>query len=210
MDNSIEKEQILIKDHVKFNKDGSPRKPAGRKPANVLRALGKPNGRQKRQAGSPDKIQWTEKEKLNCVCVFSVCGNSRRTSELTHIPEATIRTWKQTDWWQELSERIVQEADEQLDTKLTSIVDKAVEALNDRLENGEEVYDIRSGKIIKKTVGAKDSAFIFATAVDKRQLLRGKATSRVEKVTVDTRLNRLAEQFKAFTNTKTIEGELVE
>jgi hypothetical protein len=203
-------EPILIKDVIKFNKDGSPRKPPGRKPVNVLRALGKPSGRQKRVAGSPDKVQWTEKEKLNCVCVFAVCGNSRRTSELTAIPEATIRTWKQTEWWAEISERIVQEADEQLDTKLTSIVDKAVEALNDRLDNGEEVYDIKSGKVIKKSVGAKDSAFIFATAVDKRQLLRGKATSRVEKVTIDTRLGRLAEQFKAFTNSKTIEGEIVD
>ena len=141
---------------------------------------------------------YSEKEKINACCVFAVSGNSRRTAEITKIPEATLRAWKQTIWWQEITVRIYEEQDEGLSSKLTSLVDNAVDAINDRLKDGDYLYNPKLDKLVRKPINARDLAAVTVMAVDKRQLLRGEPTSRVEKVSVDERMKDLAMQFKKF------------
>lgn len=153
---------------------------------------------------------YTEKEKINAVCVFAVSGNSRRTAELTNIPEATIRTWKTTLWWNEVTTRIYEEQDEELSSKLTKMVDKAVDAINDRLDGGDYFYNPKLDKLIRKPINARDVAAVAVMAVDKRQLLRGQPTSRIEKVSVDERMKDLAMQFKKFALSKEITQEETE
>ena len=173
--------------------------------------LGRPTTEQSRRTApivkgrvKGKRDHYTEKEKINACCVFAVSGNSRRTAEITKVPEATIRAWKQTIWWQEITVRIYEEQDEGLSSKLTSLVDKAVEAINDRLEHGDYLYNPKMDKLIRKPIGARDLAAVTVMAVDKRQLLRGEPTSRVEKVSVDERMKDLAMQFKKFALSKEI------
>jgi hypothetical protein len=172
---------------------------------------GAPTTLAKRRASAPvkGKVQgkrdhYSEKEKINACCVFTVCGNSRRTAELTKIPEATIRSWKTTVWWNEVTARIYTEQDEELSGKLTKLVDNAVDQLNDRLTSGDYIYNPKQDKIIRKPINARDIASVTAMAVDKRQLLRGKATSRTESVSVDERMKDLAKQFKQFAQAKEV------
>jgi hypothetical protein len=150
---------------------------------------------------------YTDKEKLNAVCVFAVTGNSRRCAEIAKLPEATIRSWKQTVWWAEAMSRVVAEKDEELTYELSNLVDKAVREVNDRLDNGNYVYDTKRGELIRKPVDAKELAIVTAIAIDKQQLLRGKPTSRTEAVSQSERLNSLQDQFRKFTQAKTIEQE---
>jgi hypothetical protein len=147
---------------------------------------------------------FTDKEKLNAVCVYAVAGNSRRVAEITGIPEGTIRSWKGTEWWHEAMQKIVVEQDDELGTKLTSLVNKAVDAVNDRLENGNYVYNPKLDKLIRKPVDAKELAIVTAISIDKRQLLRGLPTSRTENITQTERLNKLSEQFKKFVTAKEV------
>ena len=153
---------------------------------------------------SGNKTFYSEKEKLNVCCVFAVTGNSRRTAELTKVPEATIRAWKTQAWWHDVTSRIHEEQDEEISGKLTKLVDNAVNQINDRLEHGDFVYNPKLDKLIRKPVGARDVAAVAVMAVDKRQLLRGKATSRTEKIGVDERMKDLAAQFKKFAQAKEI------
>ena len=150
---------------------------------------------------------YTDKEKMEVACTFAVTGNSRRTSELTGISEGTIRSWKTTEWWNELQSRIVKEQDEELGTKLTKLVDKAVDEINDRLTAGDYVYNPKADKLIRKPVNAKDLSIVAAVMVDKRQLLRGQPTSRVEKVSQEETLKKLAEDFKRFAIAKEVKQE---
>jgi hypothetical protein len=147
---------------------------------------------------------FTDKEKMEAACAFAVTGNSRRTAEITKIAECTIRAWKQTEWWNEIQSKIVKEQDEELDTKLTKLVDKAVDQVNDRLDSGDYLYDAKNQKMVRKPINGKDLAIITAITVDKRQLLRGLPTSRTEKVSQDERLLKLAEQFKSFVGARDI------
>lgn len=148
---------------------------------------------------------YSDAKKMEVACCFAVCGNSRQASEITKVPEGTIRAWKGTEWWHEIMTRIHQEEDEELDTKLTKLVNKAVEHVNDRLENGDWIYNAKQDKLLRKPVSAKDVAIVTAITIDKRQLLRGQPTSRVEKVSQDERLGKLAEQFRKFSQAKEIE-----
>lgn len=148
---------------------------------------------------------FTDKEKLNAVCVFAVAGNSRRVAELTGIPEGTIRSWKATAWWNETMNRIITEQDEELGSKLTKLVNKAVDEVNDRLENGNYVYNPKMDKLIRKPVDAKELAIVTAISIDKRQLLRGLPTSRTENVSQTERLKGLSEQFKKFVTAKEVQ-----
>lgn len=153
-----------------------------------------------------NRTHYSDKEKMEAACAFAVTGNSRRTAELTNIAEGTIRSWKTTEWWNEIQARIIKEQDEELDTKLTKLIDKAVDEVNDRLGEGDYVYNPKLDKLIRKPVNAKDLAITSAVLVDKRQLLRGQPTTRVEKVSQDETLLKLAEEFKKFAKAKTIEA----
>lgn len=155
-----------------------------------------------RKAGRRD--HYSEKEKLNAVCVFAVAGNSRRVAEITKIPEATIRAWKSTEWWADAMSRIITEQDEELNSKLTKLVDKAVDEVNDRLENGNYIYNPKLDKLVRKPVDAKELAIVTAISIDKRQLLRGQPTSRTETISQDERLKKLSAQFKSFAQAKEV------
>lgn len=160
-----------------------------------------------RRAGRRD--HYSEKEKLNAVCVFAVAGNSRRVAELTKIPEATIRAWKSTEWWADAMSRIITEQDEELNSKLTKLVDKAVDEVNDRLENGNYVYNPKLDKLVRKPVDAKELAIVTAISIDKRQLLRGQPTSRTETISQDERLKKLSDQFKRFAQAKEVTQDAI-
>lgn len=149
---------------------------------------------------------YSDAQKMKVVCTYAVTGNSRRTSEMTKVPEGTIRVWKQTEWWHEIMSRIREEQNEELDVKLTALVEKAVDAVNDRLEHGDYRYIAKTGELVRQPVSMKDLAIVTAITVDKRQLLRGEPTSRVEKVSENEKLVRLAEEFKNFNKAKTIES----
>lgn len=186
-------EPIKVDSSILKKKPGRPTTIAARRKSTPVQ--GKVKGNRK---------HYTEKEKLNAVCVFAVAGNSRRVAEITNIPEATIRAWKTTEWWNEAIQRIVVEQDEELGTKLTKLVDKAVDAVNDRLENGNYVYNPKLDKLIRKPVDAKELAIVTAISIDKRQLLRGQPTSRTETISQDDKLKRLSEQFKNFVAAKEV------
>lgn len=159
-------------------------------------------------AGAKKRHGWySDAKKLEVACAYAVSGNSRRVSELTKIPEGTIRAWKQTVWWHEIQSRIHQEQNEELDVKLTKLVDKAVDQINDRLESGDYVYNAKEDKLVRKPVNAKDIAIVTAITLDKRQLLRGEPTQRVEKISENEKLTRLAEQFKKFALAKEIDND---
>ena len=148
---------------------------------------------------------WPEEKKIEVAALYaSGVVNSTDLERLTGVPGTAIRTWKQTDWWPELLERIHSEVDNDIVSKFTNIVDKSLETIQDRLINGDYYYNKKSGEIHRRPVSMRDANIVATSMVDKRQLLRGKATSRSESGSVDARLLKLAEEFKKFAAAKEI------
>jgi uncharacterized protein YicC (UPF0701 family) len=102
------------------------------------------------------------------------------------------------------------EDDQKLDAKTTKLIDKALEQLMDRIENGEHIYDQKTGKIKRMPAKLRDLNTAFNTILDKRQLLRNKPTKIVEQHSTAAQLQNLAESFAKFVQKSIPEPDLVE
>lgn len=137
---------------------------------------------------------YSDNKRIEVTTLYAALGHCGKVAELAKIPESTVRAWRKTAWFKELLDEIHEENDEKIDAKFTNLVEKSLDQLGDRIENGDYVLD-KFGELHRKPVGARDLALVTAINIDKRQLLRGKPTSRSESVTTEGRLANLAEQF---------------
>ena len=98
-------------------------------------------------------------------------GSMRRTAEATGIPVRTLYDWQKTDWWETLVAQVRTEMEGEIDATLSKMIQLALAATMDRLENGDYVVTAK-GEIVRKPVSARDVMAILAMAIDKRQVLR--------------------------------------
>lgn len=158
---------------------------------------------------------WSEAKRIEAVTLHLSIGSLPEVSRIMGIPYKTLEQWKAKDWWKELVAKIQQDEDANLDAKTNKIVNKALDALMDRIENGEYIYDQKTGKIKQTPAKLADLTRAFNVVLDKRQLLRGQPTKIIEQSTTATQLQNLADQFASFVKKTTspeipfIEGESV-
>ena len=164
-----------------------------------------------RMAGkTTTKRGWYPPEKRIQIATAFVAGMTNATDleRLSGVSASAIRNWKQKDWWADLIERVRREQDEVIDAKFTKIIDKTLDTIVDRLEGGDYKMD-RFGELHRVPVGMKDAASVATSVVDKRNLLRGKPTSRTERLSDKDQLANLAKEFRKFAGAKQIEGEVI-
>jgi len=158
---------------------------------------------------------WPEEKRIEVVALYAAGMTSPdELSRLTKVSPTTIKTWKTEDWFTDMLDKVHTSIDQDIVSKQTAIVDKALEAIQDRLSNGEYIVKSRKqpdgsykDEIHPRPVNMRDANIVATTVVDKRQLLRGKATSRSEKIGVEARLEKLAEEFKRFSAAKDVTAE---
>ena len=145
------------------------------------------------------KHNWTDKKKIEVVTSYLALGKAPMVEAVTGVPSQTIRIWKMQPWWKDLVKEIQTSEDQELDGKLSRVIDKSIDVINDRLEKGDFILDSRSGSIKRVPVKFKDTHRVASDLLDKRNVLRGKPTSITERVSTDDVLKRLALQFQEFT-----------
>lgn len=165
--------------------------------------FGKPIILQKRQ-GKPPHLNWKRgyymKEELeHAAVIYLATGDYKVAASLSKVPEHQIRSATKTDWFREVAAQFREENKAQLDAKFSAIIDTALGELAERLANGDHVYNARADKLVRKPVGAKELAIITAVNVDKRQLMRGEATS-ISQSNSTPKLEQLAERFERLAN----------
>lgn len=147
-----------------------------------------------------EKGMYPEQKRIEAATLYAATGNMARVSELSGVPLHLVRTWRRTDWFQDLLREIWEENNEKIDAKFTQIIEKSLEQIQDRLENG-DVHVLKTGEIIRKPISAKDLSLVSAINVDKRQLLRGLPTARTEAAgATDKNINRLERIAETFEN----------
>lgn len=165
--------------------------------------------RKKKVPGSA--AHWSDNQRIQLVTTWLATGNLALAASTLQIPEVTARRWKAQSWFKQMVEDIRSEENIQLDSKLAKVVDKSVEALLDRVENGDFQFDQREGRMIRKPISARDASTVTRDMIDRRELLQGK--KQVEKDNtrkVEDRLLKLAEEFGRFARAKTIQPETIE
>lgn len=144
-------------------------------------------------------------QKTDACAMYCVYGDIEQVSELTGIPAKFLREWKQEPWWNEIQKKVFVEQNEKLAGRISGVLDKSLEHLVDRIDNGDYLWDVRKSKLVRKPVDTKVLATVFNTLVTRRQLIRGEPTSITTQVGVDDRLKLLAQQFEKFAAAKEVE-----
>jgi hypothetical protein len=148
------------------------------------------------------KGMYPEKKKIEVVTIYAATGDAKRASDLTKVPESTIKAWRKQEWFHDLLNEIREENNERIDAMFTNIVERSLEQVQDRIENGDFAVHPKTGELIRKPVGVRDLSLVSAINIDKRQLLRGLPTSRTESVNAPNKLEQLADAFIKLANTK--------
>lgn len=158
-----------------------------------------------------DKHKWySEEDRIKAATVYSVTGKAVEVERITGIPAYIIRKWKTLEWWPQIIDRVRQEKDDELDSKFTEIVDKTVGVINDRLENGDYVYDNKTGQVIRKPIDGKSAAVITSIFVDKRELLRRKETTNIVQASIQERLERIAKDVRKLAGKPPSDGDIID
>lgn len=178
-------------------KDVSPDKITGYTFKGIPIVLQKSRGRPKTGGIARAMSQgiFPEEKYVEAATLYAATGNVEKVFALTNIPVKILKSWVRQAKFREILEQIREENDEKIDAKFTELVEGALDGLQDRITNGDYIYDTKRGVLLRKPVSAKDLAVTTAINIDKRQLLRGKPTSRTETLGSGKRLEQLAEQF---------------
>jgi len=139
--------------------------------------------------------QYTDEDRYKVCLLMAIKGNATRVSEEVGIPARTISDWTHTEWWVDMSARVREQKDKELDSRWSEIIELATSKVTERLKKGDYAKHDRDGTVLFKPVSAKDAQMVAAIGYDKRALQRGDPTSRTEKVSVEKRLDSLTERF---------------
>lgn len=145
---------------------------------------------------------WPIEKRVEVVSQFLVLGNLKMVSAITGVSYELVREWKTQPWWKELESEIRQTQNIEMDTKLSKIVDKSLDAVLDRVENGEFFYDQKAGKIKRKPASLRDVARVSVDMISKRELIRHGVEDRKEttQIAVAEQLKLLASEFSRWNN----------
>lgn len=150
------------------------------------------------------KKHWAKEKKLQAVTQWLALGNLRLVSAMTGVSHGVLKQWRIQPWWKEFENEIRNTENLEIDNKLTKIVQRSMDAVIDRLENGEPVINNKTGEVVRKPVSMKDAAKVTNDMLTKRELLRGNATSRTEAAAIPMaeQMKLLAEQFARMATAK--------
>lgn len=169
-----------------------------------------------------DRGHWSEKKRLEVLTLYVATGSLTLAAQQANVPYETAKSWSNKDWWKEKVKEIQNEEYDKMDAKLSKVLDSALEKVMDRIENGEYIYDPKTGKTKLMPAKLRDLNVAFNSLMDKRQLIRKQPTKIVEQSSTAAQLQNLADQFAQFVTgkvkkdtfndlvDKVIEGETVE
>lgn len=136
-------------------------------------------------------------------------GSVKMVSELTKIPQDTIYIWKRTDWWNNLVNEIRKEERLTLSTKLKNVMEASWAVVADRLENGDWIYDQKTGELRRKPVSVRDAGKIAIDAANLRTKMDIQENHTIANEQIEEKLAKLAKAFtnlsKGITNNQSVE-----
>lgn len=153
----------------------------------------RPSGRRRgvNQVGK----SWSDSQKIEAVTLWLSLGNLVLVGATLKIPEVTLRKWRATQWWKEIAEEIQLQDKIQLSATAKNIVDKSLGVLADRLENGDWIYDQKSGQMRRKPVAMKDALAVADKMLDHKERMDKTVVSVETTESVENKLTNLMEKF---------------
>jgi len=152
---------------------------------------------QRTKSGKKQEGWWPYEKRVEVISSYIALGNAALVEGVTGVPSGTVRQWRTQDWWRELETQLRTEGNLELDAKLKKLVNKSIDAVMDRIENGEYVFNVRTGNVERVPARLRDVAKVASDAIDKSILLQKFTTKVEEGPKLDDHLKKLAEEFVA-------------
>lgn len=147
---------------------------------------------------------YPEDDRIEAATLWAVTRDVEKVHQITTIPRWAIRRWMKEPWWDNIVQQVRKEQNELLDAQLTKVIGKAVEVIQDRIENGEVYVDRKTKEQYRVPVNVKSASIALEVTAKERHLIRGEATTRSESVSDDQKLVKLKEQFEKLAQSKQI------
>lgn len=145
-------------------------------------------------------------KRIEVVTKWLAIGNMRIVSEVTGVSYQLCRMWKQESWWNDIVAEVKASRAIALDTKLSKIVDRSLEMIDDRLVNGDFVLNQKTGEVIRKEVSLKDATKVATDLLTRQAVLQKQeteTTTQQSNATVKDQLAMLAAEFSKFNKRNT-------
>lgn len=157
------------------------------------------------------KMTWyPDQKKTEAATLFAVTKSWSQVSELSGVGVGTLKSWAKEAWWDSIISQVVKDKNEELDGALTEIIHECENQIKNRLKEGDVRVNFKTGEQYRVPLDVRALTMSLAILFDKRQLIRGEATSRTESISTDRRLEKLKSEFEKFSKTKVIEHASVE
>ena len=148
------------------------------------------------------KSIWTQNQQLQAVSTYLMLGNLAETAVVTGVPLPTLKMWKTTDWFKEYALQLQSEDVQQMSSSMKKVIDKALKAVEDRLDLGDAQFDQRTGGIVRVPVKAHVALKITTDLMTKQEKLSANPVKEQVEKTIDDRLLKLSEEFAKFASGK--------
>jgi hypothetical protein len=152
-------------------------------------------------------------DRLHAVMLYITEGNMKKVETMTGIPYVTLNSWKEKEWWPAALQFCHKRKDKELELRFSRVIHDTVGEIHDRVINGDWKHDNRTGQKVRIPMSGKDLSVVMGVIHDKRQMIRGEATSITGQSASQTeKLKALEEKFNEFSSqlkAKTIDAEVV-
>lgn len=139
---------------------------------------------------------YEETHKIHAAALYFATGDIAKSAELSKVPPTALKRWLNEDWFLALMEELRRENNAKIEAKFNSILEKAIDQVEDRVANGNFQFDQKNSEVIRIPASLRDLTQVTATIVDKRQTIQGKDESGQGNISAVQRLENLANQFE--------------
>lgn len=153
---------------------------------------------------------WSDSQKIEAVKAYLVLGSIPLVSATLHIPEPTLRVWCKSDWWAQVVDDLRLQDELVLSARLQKLVDKSLVVVEDRLDQGDFVYDQKTGAMRRKPVAMRDAHKVALDLANKRELLLNRERPVQSQEQVADKLLKLAEKFEQLAGKAKLEANTIE
>lgn len=164
----------------------------------------------RRNPNSKKDLHWSDSQKIEAVQTYLLVGSPTQVSKMLNIPLPTVKIWKSKGWWKEIEDQLKSQENILLGNKLKGIIDESLVIVADRLQNGDFLYNQKTGEIIRKPVLMKDALKAATDLIEKKQKIEVPEHFREAQEGVMERLEKLAKAFEANATKKIEQAPIVE
>lgn len=161
----------------------------------VLKPLASPLGR---NVKGPIATRYSDEQKIEAVKLWLVIGNTVQVAAALSIDVSTLKLWKSKEWWKDTVRELKTQTGVQLSNKLRVVATLALAQVEDRLEQGDWVYNPKTAKLQRKPVSLKDAHKVHVDLLDRSLRLADRPLEEEQNRKTIDKLNEIKLAFERF------------